>query len=199
VSTTRPSLLSRLRDPQDASAWREFDEQYRDLLRRYCARSGLQAADTEDVCQVVLLALTRALPDFKFDPGRGRFRGYLGRIVANAIRQRLRPRSTVPVLEDAVLEVLATRHDDAVEAAWEEEWSHHHLRRALRALRRQVQPASLETFERLLRGESVEQVAEALGMTVDAVLKVRHRIGERLRVEVERQIREEDLPAPEEP
>ena len=90
--STRPSLLARLRDARDAAAWSEFDASYRDLIRRYCARSGLQAADTEDVCQIVLMALTSSLQGFRFDPARGRFRSYLGRITKSAIhQQRARP------------------------------------------------------------------------------------------------------------
>jgi len=193
--STRVSLLSRLRDPADAAAWQEFDEAYRDLIRRYCARSGLQAADTEDVCQIVLLALARALPGFRFDRSRGRFRDYLGRVVRNAIHQhRARPRGVAKSLEECVEHALAAPSDAAVEQAWEEEWSHHHLRRAMRAVRASVKPESLAVFERLLGGESIESVAAACGMTTDAVHKVKQRVGERLRVEVERQVHDEELP-----
>jgi RNA polymerase sigma factor (sigma-70 family) len=193
--STRPSLLSRLRDPQDAAAWREFDEKYRDLLRRYCGRHGLQAADTEDVCQTVFLALTRSLSTFRFDPARGRFRNYLGSMVANAIRQqRSGAKKAARTLEDSVLEVLATPQGEAIEAAWEEEWSHHHLRRAMHTLRTQVKPESLAAFERLLQGESIADVALACQMTAEGVHKIKQRIGERLRAEVERQVLEEELP-----
>lgn len=194
ASTTRPSLLSRLRDPRDAEAWQEFDVAYRDLIRRYCARSGLQVSDTEDVCQLVLLALVRSLPRFHFDPGRGRFRNYLGRIVKNCIfQQRARQEDAARSLEDCVEATLASASDDPVEAGWDEEWSNHHLRRAMRAVRASCKPASLVIFERLLRGQSVETVADSCRTTPEAVYKVKQRIGERLKLEIQRQIREEEL------
>jgi len=191
---TSPSLLSRLRDPANAVAWQEFDDKYRDLFRRYCTRSGLQAADTEDVCQLVLLALTRSLKTFRFDPARGRFRSYLGRIVKNAIhQQRARPRSEPRALEDSMLEALATPSDAPLEQAWEDEWFQHHLRRAMRTIRTSSKPESLAVFERLLQGESVETAAAASQMTTEAVHKIKQRVGERLRLEVERQVRDEEF------
>jgi len=41
--TTQPSLLLRVRDPGDQSAWREFESKYRELILRYCLRLGLQS------------------------------------------------------------------------------------------------------------------------------------------------------------
>jgi RNA polymerase sigma-70 factor (ECF subfamily) len=190
-SSTRPSLLERLRDPRDEAAWREFDEQYRELLMRYCVRSGLNAADGDDICQIVFAALVRTMPTFRFDPARGRFRSYLGRMVTNAILQQ-RARGSAPAsLDRAVLELLAAP-EVALETTWEEEWTNHHLRRALATLRRQTQPGTMEAFERLLAGKSVAEVAQELHMTTDGVHKIKQRIGERLREEVERQVREED-------
>ncbi|MCA9752374.1 MAG: sigma-70 family RNA polymerase sigma factor, partial [Gemmatimonadetes bacterium] len=90
--TTRPSLLLRLRDPSDRRSWAEFDARYGELIVRYCLRRGLQLADAEDVRQEVLVSLASALKTFEYSPERGRFRGYLGRAVRNAIfRQATRP------------------------------------------------------------------------------------------------------------
>jgi RNA polymerase sigma factor (sigma-70 family) len=165
------------------------------LIRRYCVRSGLQAADTEDVCQLVLLAMTHALPSFRFDPARGRFRNYLGRIIRSAIyQQRACPRGAPRSLEGSMQELLIASNDDSVDQAWEQEWVRHHLRRAMSAVRTQCKPESLDVFERLLGGESIEGVAAACGLTTEAVHKIKQRIGQRLRVEVERQVRDEELP-----
>lgn len=193
--TTHPSLLSRLRDPRDEAAWREFEARYRDLLRRYARRRGLQAADGEDVCQVVLLALHRSLPRFRFDPARGRFRDYLGRVVQNAIHRHLaRPKGTARLLETSVLESLAVCGEEPVEPDWHDEWTQHHFRLAMRAVQAEFKPASLAVFERLLAGESVAAAAQACDTTPEAVHKIKQRVAERLKETIAAQVRDEELP-----
>lgn len=195
--TTHPSLLARVRDPADAAAWREFEGRYRDLIRRYCRAKGLQAADAEDVGQLVLLALARALQGgFAFDPARGRFRDYLGRVVNNAIRRHVsRPKQSPHLLDTAVLEHLMTGGEEAPDAPWEREWMQHHFRLAMRAVRAECKPSSLGIFERLLTGLSVPAVAEACGTTPEAVYKVKQRIRERLKERIEQQVRDEEFPS----
>jgi len=195
--TTHPSLLARVRDPADAAAWREFEARYRDLIRRYCRRRGLQQADAEDVGQVVFLALSRALGSFRFDPARGRFRDYLGRVVQNAIsRHAQRPRRPADLLDTSVLEALIPAADPTPDEPWEREWMLHHYRLAMHAVRAECQPDTLAVFERLVAGESVQDVAAATGSSTEAVYKVRQRMRDRLRERVERQIRDEELPGP---
>lgn len=191
--TTRPSLLVRVRDPKDEEAWRTFEGRYRELIRRYCRGRGLQTADAEDVSQLVLLALARALPGFRYLPERGRFRDYLGRVTANAIARHFRsPVRSARLLETSVLDEITTVSDEPLEPAWLDEWTQHHLGLAMRAVRASTQPETLAIFERLLAGESVADVARATGSTTEAVHKVKQRVGERLRLEVERQIRDEE-------
>ena len=75
--TTRPSLLIRVRDLSDGSAWAEFVEIYAPLIHRYARRRGLQDADAADIVQDVLREFARCVPRFSYDPQAGRFRGWL--------------------------------------------------------------------------------------------------------------------------
>jgi RNA polymerase sigma-70 factor (ECF subfamily) len=196
--TTHPSLLARVRNPADAAAWREFEARYRDLIRRYCRGRGLQTSDAEDVGQIVMLALARALQWFVFDPARGRFRDYLGRVVDNAIRRHVaRPTSAPRLLDTAVLDTLITTGNEARDAAWEREWMQHHFRLALQAVRAECKPSSLAIFERLIAGKTVAEVAATCGTTTEAVYKVKQRLRERLKERVEQQVRDEEFPSSE--
>lgn len=195
MQPTRPSLLLRVRDAADDDAWRSFDEQYRGLVLGYGRRLGLQPADAEDVRQQVMLDLARALRAFSYEPRMGRFRDYLGCVVRNAIARHLRRAGRVEqALETAVAEDLDDDSLERSDAHWEEEWMHHHLRRALDTVGEQSEAKSVRVFERLLEGASVAEVAHEFESTSEAVHKVKQRMRERLRAAVALQVAEEEFP-----
>ncbi len=189
--TTQPSLLSRVRDNGDQAAWREFDAKYRDLILRYCRRKGLQPHDAEDIRQVVMLSLAKQLRTFQYEPGKGRFRDYLGVSVRHAIHRFFRSHRNdahrLGTHDAAGLTV-----DDDEGRLWETEWMRHHHRRAMETVRTTVDAKSVDVFERLLAGETPAEIGSALSMTSDAVRKVKQRMRERLRDLVARQIHEEE-------
>lgn len=191
--STRSSLLDRLRDVDDEEAWREFDRKYRELIVRYCHRRGLQHWDAEDVRQVVLLSLSKALRSFRYDPGAGRFRGYLGRVVQNAINRQLsRPSASPRVLDAEVLAAIATPTGGENDQVWQEEWYDHHLRMAMRTIRDNTSERDVHIFDRLLTGETVRSVAQDLRMGEQAVYKVKQRVRDQLKALIAAQIRAED-------
>lgn len=192
--TTQPSLIGRLRSPDDHDAWRRFDATYGGLIVSYARRRGLSLADAEDVRQIVLLSLVKAMPGFTLQPERGRFRSYLGRVVGNAIqRHRTRPHRQREVLElDTTLLATLVDAEGRSDLVWEEEWASHHLRLALRRLRESFDPRSVAVFNRLLGGDRVGDVASAMGMSRAAVHKVKQRVRNRLKQLVAEQIDEEE-------
>ena len=189
--STQPSLLSKVRDPEDQEAWSAFESRYGDLIVRYCRSRGMQMADAEDVRQIVLLSLSRALRSFHYAPQRGRFRTYLACVVRNAISQlRSRPDSLQIALPFVVNEEC---NDGAFDDdAWENEWMDHHLRRAMRTVRQSLQVQSTRIFGRLLAGGTPAEVASEFDMTVEGVRKTRQRVRARLKEQITLQIEEED-------
>jgi RNA polymerase sigma factor (sigma-70 family) len=193
--TTSPSLLRRVRDPADRAAWREFDSKYGELIVRYCRGRGLQHVDADDIRQIVMARLSRALRGFRYSPQRGRFRTYLGRIVRNElIRAGSRPSVAHTGVDIDEAANRAAAAPDVTDDLWERQWVHHHLRLAMRQIRRDYEPRSIEMFERLLAGETVPQVAVSFGTTTQAVHKVKQRMRDRLKSLVAEQIRQEDEP-----
>lgn len=192
---TRATLLARLGE-SSPEAWSEFERTYRALVRSFCHRLGLQAAEIDDVWQLVLMGLVSGMPSFRYDPGRGRFRSYLLSSVRRAVaRQRRGARADcapVEVFEDGTLEARA----DGLEELWEREWTDHHFRLAHANLRRTFERKSVAMFELLLAGQSVQEVAARHATTPQAVHKVKQRVRDRLRALVAEQIRREDRLAP---
>lgn len=193
-TTTHASLLSRVRNPADHAAWREFDARYGDLVLRFCASRGLQHADAEDVRQLVMFSLSKVMPGFLYSRTRGRFRTYLGQVVHRAVIEFQRKRPSGMVLSIETSGTIA----DATEAAppdafWEQEWIAHHYRLAMRTIRATFEPRSLRVFDRLLSGCSVADAAQEFQLSEQAVHKIKQRIRNRLRQLIARQIEDEEV------
>ncbi|MCA9255437.1 MAG: sigma-70 family RNA polymerase sigma factor [Phycisphaerales bacterium] len=194
---TQPSLLSRVRDPQNAEAWTEFEKKYRDLLMCYAARRGLQPADAEDVRQQVMFNLSRYLRDFKYDGSRGRFRSYLGRMVRHAVAQHFARRKDNELAMDTRIEAVLSDDDAAqADAVWEEEWMNHHYRHAMETVCKQVEPKTAAVFDRFVAGETADEIAADSGLSIDAAQKIKQRMRDRLRKQIALQIEQEDKDAP---
>jgi RNA polymerase sigma-70 factor (ECF subfamily) len=104
--TTSPSLLERLRRPDEQSAWARFVELYTPLLYSWARRAGLQAADAADLVQDVFAVLVRQMPAFVYAPGKS-FRGWLRTVTLNKWREKRRRRSeaTLKTGDPAVLDL----------------------------------------------------------------------------------------------
>jgi len=184
--STHASLLQRLSEGEDDEAWSEFAERYGPLIRDYARRRGLQASDCDDLLQDVLLSLTKALPGFRYDPGRGRLRSYLKTVTIRSLNRKFgqerRPAHLEEVVEPAVPE------DDP----WEEAWRRHHLRRALARLSREFPERTRTAFRWVvLEGRPASEVAQTLGMSLDAVYQSKSRVLRRVSELVAEQVREE--------
>ena len=186
---TRPSLLARLRDPNDQLAWRTFDASYRELILRYAQRRGLQVADAEDVRQVVMLKLAQHMAQFRYQPELGRFRDYLGAIVRHAVLRHAKKQNSEPVSANSV-ELM--RGEGTIDAQWHEEWVLHHYRLAMASARATFSESSCSIFDQLLAGREPARIASDHGITTAAVYKVKQRFRDRMRAEVELQLHQED-------
>jgi RNA polymerase sigma factor (sigma-70 family) len=184
-----------VRDAADDGAWSEFEARYGELIVRFCRRRGLGCFDADDVRQLVMIRLLRALRTRQYDPAQGRFRAFLGRIVWNEIaRYRRRPKGAADGVYTVDAELTADPQPAALDEAWEREWVEHHLRVAMRRLRAGHDARTLEVFDRLLAGGGVDEVAREFAMTPAAVQKVKQRIRERLRERIAEQVRDEEMP-----
>jgi len=191
-STTHASLLARLTQGSDRGAWAEFFDRYAELIRGFARRKNLQPAECDDVLQDVLIGLTKAMPDFTYDPARGKFRSYLKTAVIHAIYQRTRQKPGGIALGDIESQVVADESDATVEESWEAEWRQYHLRLAMKTIAAEFSRTDREAFERYaLRGEEALRTAEDLHVSIDQVYQAKSRILRRLSELIDQQVQEE--------
>ncbi len=86
MSETSHSLLERLHDGPDESAWRRMVDLYTPLIRGWLGRYALNDSDCDDLVQDVLAVVVRRLPDFQRRPQTGAFRRWLRNITVNCLR-----------------------------------------------------------------------------------------------------------------
>jgi RNA polymerase sigma-70 factor (ECF subfamily) len=81
---TSPSLLFRVRNTADQQAWDEFYRRYAPMIRGWCRHWFPH--ETDDMVQEVFVRLTKCLKAFEYEPGKGRFRGYLKTVTARLMK-----------------------------------------------------------------------------------------------------------------
>ena len=80
---TRVSLLGRLKDWGDQRSWQDFYDTYHRLIHSVALKAGLTPTEAQDVVQETVLSVTKKIGDFRADPARGSFKGWLSRRVKN--------------------------------------------------------------------------------------------------------------------
>ena len=180
---TKPSLLLRIRDARDSASWNEFAEIYGPVIRSYCRRRGLQPTDADDVVQEILAQVARSIGTFEYEPARGRFRDWLGRVTRNKITRffESKGREGPTIGNDAS----AQREASAEDSEWSANIHARILEAALARIRFGFEPSTWDAFERIwCVGLPAPEVARTLGMTIDAVYAAKSRVLRRLREEV---------------
>lgn len=181
---TRPSLILRLQNGDDPSAWDEFVGIYRPIILRLAEKSGLQLFDAEDVAQKVLLSVSQRISEWKFDPQRARFRTWLARVVRNsainAIVRRPIDRAIGGTTCTQSLNDLECHRSD-VSAQVEFDWRLESFRWAATQVKQEVHPATWDTFW-LTAVERVDptEVAKQAGKSVGAVYVARSRVMQKI-------------------
>lgn len=195
---TRSSFLERLRNWSDQESWRRFLADYGCVIRACAVRAGLRMDEADDVVQETLLSVAQSIPGFVYDRTKGTFEGWVCRIAQRRVVDELRRRAASGPETAGPAEVegpskaaeAASGHRDWVEPfeeQWEAAWREQALLAGMERLRRTT---SAEHFQILhmsiIDGMKESEIARLLGVRRAFVYLVRHRLGRRLRREVER-------------
>jgi RNA polymerase sigma-70 factor (ECF subfamily) len=182
---TSASMLLRLRADGTLDrqvGWNDFSKMYGSVIAGFARNAGAKPQEVDDILQDVMLGFFKQSRVFEYDPAKGRFRGYLKRITLNAIRDRYRrkrPSVGLPESYDP------PAGESELNAAWDREWTEHLLRRALEKVKTNIQPKTLEAFERYgVRGEPVASVAKDLDMSEASIRHAKMRVLDQMRQEI---------------
>lgn len=179
--STSASLLLRVRDPANRTAWETFESLYGPLIRRSCRRRGLQEADAADVSQEVMTRVAKSIRSFDYAPERGKFRAWLGTITTNEVRS-FQTRIARQPKTRAGAEFLDVTEPDPT---WNTEFTEHVLGVACERIRDEFEDTTWAAFESVwLRNTPPGDVARRLGIAIHTVYVNKSRVLKRLEVEV---------------
>lgn len=198
---TRPTLLEKIGDPEDNSAWDEFVSLYGGMIRGYARKKGCQETAADDVLQETLVRLLRRMPEFTYRSGKGHpFRSFLLKIVHGCMVDMFRregrfvhpgPREDSNSAD--VLEVLMEnkKQRPAQDSEWDLEWTESLLAAAFRKVRSRIEGSTFSAFQDyVIKGESSDRVAQKHGTNPNTVYQQANRIKKMLQEEVEGLLKE---------
>jgi RNA polymerase sigma-70 factor (ECF subfamily) len=187
---TSLSLLDRLKLPQheSAEAWRHLHDLYTPLIQSWLRRvPDLPLDKVGDLNQEVFLILVSLMPSFERQR-LGSFRAWLREITVNRIRAFWKERRRRPLtgFRNETESFLAQLEDptSALAQQWDREHDQQVVDQLLALVKNDFVPLTWEAFTPYaLANQSAAQVAQAPGLTPDAVISAKARILRRLREE----------------
>ncbi len=194
---TRRSLLTRLHNWEDDEGWKEFFDTYWKLIYNTARTAGLRDAEAQEVVQETVLAVSKAMLKFKYDPAIGPFKGWLLKTTRwkildhlNRVRKKDVASSNPPSREPggtATVERLPDPTSLDLDAAWEADWRANLLDAAMERVKKRVRPKTFQLFElRVIKDWPVSKIARALGVNSVEVHLARHRVSKLIEKEARR-------------
>ncbi|MCM8529818.1 MAG: sigma-70 family RNA polymerase sigma factor [Lentisphaeraceae bacterium] len=183
---TRQTLLIKIRDQYDDSAWEEFIAFYRPYTYRVVQNfKNIQTSDRDDIIQEVMLIAWKRLPSFEYDMEKGGFRYWLGKVTQNAVYaywNKSQKNNFFKETQNA--DQLQNGLDPEIDQICLEEWKKYIVEKAWEKVETQFNEATLEAFKRLSAGEKGEDVARELNLSANSIYVYKKRVLAALQKEI---------------
>ena len=168
--TTSKTLLEKIASG-DEIGWDEFYLKYAPVVKAVAQYRNLNAADADDLCQLVMMQFFKQSKTFKFDPDIARFRTYFGLIVKRKIADFYRRKRENPVEELEAIPV-----DPEADDLFMDEWRKVILKEAGEELKSKVSPETYQAYELFaVQKRPAEKVAAYLECSVNQVYQAKKR------------------------
>ena len=198
---TRPSLLGRLQAGDDAQSWEEFYRIYGKLVRDFALQAGLSVTEADEVVQETVIATSRHLPEYHYDPKKCRFKTWLLNQTSWRIKDQLKKRRR----QLSFIQASASRQADDetsgtatinrvpdpaaldLETVFETQWQRSLYAGALERVKGKFSLKQLQIFDLVVTQEwPAADVAKSLGVSLANVYVTRHRISAAIKKETRR-------------
>jgi len=179
---TRYSLIERALDLNDQEAWRELEAQYKAFIFHVLKDAGVPQSEQEDIAQNVLVTLSQNLKSY--DKEKGKFRSWFATVLKRASYAYLKSKKSRVLRENKYFENSVSEEASDLDVLIEDQWKLHVTNLAFDRVRESFRGQSVEVFQRLASGESVESVMEATGLARQSIYTMKMRVQKSLAREV---------------
>ena len=196
IYKTRETLLFRVKNQCDDISWNEFVGYYKNYIYVVARNMNLEHHDAEDILQRVLLKLWEKLPEFEYSTKKGTFRSFLCTIIRNMAIDFIKKKSRMLNNIDGEEKVNLKKYLDQVslpeiEKIAEREWKLFLSNTAWQRVEPTLTDKVKQAYLMLLKGKSLESVAEELGIQNNTVYVYKLRVIEKIQREIK--LIEQDL------
>lgn len=191
---TRQSLLTRLKDWDDQCGWQDFFDTYSRLIYGTAVKAGLSSEEAQEVVQETVLSVAKKMEDdFRYDPSKGTFKGWLLQLtrwrITDQFRKRKPDNAQAGFADDErrteVIDRMADDAPGAIDQIWETEWTENVLKAAIERVKTKVSARQFQIYDLyVLREKSVDDVTKSLGVSSTQVYLAKHRVGSALKKEM---------------
>lgn len=180
---TKISLIETISNCPDSARWTEFCRTYEQPMRAYLA-SHYPSVDADDIIQETMIALMKALPNYRYDPDKkGHFRNYLTGILRHKAVSEIRRRQAESDRIDAYGRNRGGNYGDDEDDANSDSMRKSIFEAAVTQLMADdsISSATREIFRHVvLMHEKPAQVAAEFGTTRNNVDQIKNRMINRL-------------------
>jgi len=182
VTTTQ--VLEQLSSPNGGTAWRQLHDHFYAVIVQFAQKLGLSSADAEDAAQETMVTFLESYRKGKYQREKGRLSQWLFGVARRTIHdfRKHRPPERQMIDKDSGTSFWNKLPNEEVEHhTWTAEWQKMVMERCLQRVRRELKPKTFQAFELYALAQiPVEQVAQRLQMTHNAVYIAKNRVLARL-------------------
>lgn len=187
ITKTRFTLIQRLKNQSDEEAWQHFTTTYERYIEVVLYKVGIPTNEITDLKQDILLKLWKKIPEFEYQPEKGKFRSWLWIMIRNTAYQHLSSKKSSDERTNRYFQAVDSSNPQAspeLEDLAQREWKAFLTYQAMETLRGKFADRNIEMFEAFLKGTNKDSLAKKYDIQRNTVTRVINRIKERLIIEI---------------
>lgn len=175
--TTHSSFLREIRTGSEA-AWYEFYRKYAGMIRYIGQKRNLTPEECDDLMVDVMMIFWKRIDSFIYDPAKGKFRSYLGKITDSAAFRIFKKNRS----DDVPLETAELDYPDEIDEDYMDEWRDFVLEKALEELKNLIDTENYQIFYMsFFQKRPAADIAMVSGKSVNNIYAIKSRCLKKLK------------------